>query len=88
MNCPLRFAVLAVCLALGAGCATSRKTVDYAKVESARDKPQKCLGAGMDRRICIQIASERCYSGFDIFEQDVAGDDGVVRNGLYFKCKP
>ena len=85
MKSHLRFATLVVSILVGAGCATSADPARTAKPERERDPPQKCLGAGMDRRVCIQIASQRCYAGFDIFEQDVAEEDGVVRNGLYFK---
>ena len=88
MNSHLRFAPLVVSLLVGAGCTTSADPARAATPERERDQPQKCLGAGMDRRVCIQIASQRCYAGFDIFEQDVTEEEGVVRNGLYFKCKP
>ena len=88
MKSSIRFAALVACCLFGAGCTTSAIPVNTAKVEREWEKPQKCLGAGMDRRVCIQIAGQRCHSGFDIFEQDVAEQDGVVRNGRYFKCKP
>ena len=75
----------AIVLFIAAGCATPSGP---AKPATASDREFKCFGTGMDRKTCIGDATRLCYTGFEMFEKDVAGDDGVVRSGLYFRCNP
>ena len=69
------------------GCASR---VDSSKTQSDRSSLhiQKCRGAGGDHRTCMEIASTLCQTGFEVFEQTIAEEDGVVRRGYYFQCKP
>ena len=77
--------MLAVLLLAGAGCAGTGGAI---MPTTAANREFKCVGAGMDRRTCSTDAARLCYTGFTFFEKEAAGDDGVVRNGLYFRCNP
>lgn len=80
----LGFAVFAI---VATGCAMQAVSSNV-QSEKARAHVQKCAGAGGDHRTCMEIASTVCRTGFDIVEQSVAEEDGVLRRGYYFQCKP
>jgi hypothetical protein len=36
----------------------------------------------------METAIQLCRTGFDVYEKEAPAEDGVVRRGLYFRCKP
>lgn len=78
------WASLVIVLLASAGCAGPGASAGNA----ADVREFKCFGAGMDRKTCIGDASRLCRTGFDLYEKDVTGDDGVARGSLFFRCKP
>lgn len=75
---PLAAALLVLCACAGAG-------VVPRNVVPVDERPRKCIGSN-ERNACTQYATQRCGGGFDVFEMDVPGDDGVARRAYYYKC--
>ena len=80
LNRAAMFAPALLVLFSCAGAGTPRYVVP------ADERPRKCVVSGTDRNACAQYASMRCAGGYDVFEMDVQGDDGVVRRAFYYKC--
>ena len=72
--------VMAIC----AGCASTTSAVSSRNVSHEL----KCVGLTFDRHACIQMAAQICPTGAEIYEKELPGEDGVVRTGLYYKCRP
>lgn len=80
------FFVSAAVAIVATGC-VSQVVSNNSLNDNVRSHVQKCHGAGRDHRTCMEVASTLCRTGFDIFEQSIAEEDGVVRRGYYFRCK-
>lgn len=76
---------LAVAVFLGcAGCAAPAVTASH---QPTLPRETRCLGT-VDHKTCMETAIQLCRTGFDVYEKEAPAEEGVVRRGLYFRCKP